>query len=151
MNPVSSPHVVIIVVNWNNHSDTLACLESIDELNYGSYEVVLIDNGSNLDDVVALRQGCGDVRLIENQVNSGYVGGNNLGLSLASEMGAEFALLLNNDAVVSPDLLTQLIRVASVDETVAVAGPTVCYYSQPELIWSAGGAIDWKRGRTSMI
>lgn len=151
MTAASPPHVVIIVVNWNNHSDTLACLKSISELDYDSVETILIDNGSSAEDVAALRRGRGDVRLIELPINSGYVGGNNLGLSLAKDLGAEYALLLNNDAVVAPSLLSQLIREASGDKTVAVVGPTVYYFAQPELIWSAGGSIDWKRGRTSML
>lgn len=145
------PLVVIIVVNWNNHSDTLECLDSLRNLDYEPYEVVLIDNGSDPDDLEALRQGCGQVRLVEHPVNEGYVGGNNAGLLEAETLGAKFALLLNNDTVVAPDFLTHLVRSANADDSIAVAGPTIYYYSDRDLIWSAGGAIDWHRGQASMI
>lgn len=38
--------VAIIVLNWNNPTDTIACLESIEKQSYTDYTVFLIDNGS---------------------------------------------------------------------------------------------------------
>lgn len=38
--------VAIIVLNWNNPTDTIACLESIKKQSYTDYTVFLIDNGS---------------------------------------------------------------------------------------------------------
>lgn len=39
--------VFIIVLNWNGWKDTIECLESIRQLRYNNYRIVLIDNGSN--------------------------------------------------------------------------------------------------------
>jgi hypothetical protein len=38
--------VAILVLNWNNWSDTLECLESLFRLDYPEYQVVVCDNGS---------------------------------------------------------------------------------------------------------
>lgn len=40
------PIVYILILNWNGWQDTILCLESILNLNYLSYRIVVIDNGS---------------------------------------------------------------------------------------------------------
>jgi GT2 family glycosyltransferase len=40
------PNISIIIVNWNNAKDTIKCLESVYQLNYPNYNVILIDNNS---------------------------------------------------------------------------------------------------------
>jgi GT2 family glycosyltransferase len=42
-----TPKVSIIILNWNGWPDTLECLESIYQINYPNYDVILIDNGSD--------------------------------------------------------------------------------------------------------
>lgn len=40
------PKVVIIILNWNGWEDTVECLESLYQIDYPDYEVILVDNGS---------------------------------------------------------------------------------------------------------
>jgi GT2 family glycosyltransferase len=89
--------------------------------------------------------------LIETGENLGYVGGNNRGLEYARQTGADYGLLLNNDTEVSPNFLNLLVEAAEQDPTVGIVGPTIYYFDEPEVIWSAGGAIDWQQGDTAMI
>ena len=46
MEPNSPPKVAIILVNWNGYALTQACLESLKELQYPNFRVVIVDNGS---------------------------------------------------------------------------------------------------------
>jgi len=171
-----NPRVILIILNWNGRSDTLECLESLLGLSSLSpaagierehpsppraggteggpeppYAVTVVDNGSTDGSVAAIQARFPHVRLIENDRNLGFVGGNNVGLRHALEEGADYALLLNNDTVVDPSLVRLLVEVADSNPDVGVAGPTICYYDRPDCIWSAGGAIDWRQGRTRMI
>jgi GT2 family glycosyltransferase len=57
-------------------------------------------------------------------------------------------VLLNNDTVVAPDFIEGLVRVAQSDERVGIAGGKVFCYELPELIWFAGGIINYRTGRT---
>ncbi len=41
----NSPKVLIIILNWNNASDTIKCLKSLQKIDYQNYEVLVIDNG----------------------------------------------------------------------------------------------------------
>ena len=40
------PKVSIIILNWNGWEDTIECLESVYQINYSNYNVVLVDNNS---------------------------------------------------------------------------------------------------------
>lgn len=43
--------VYIVVLNWNGWKDTLSCLDSLIELNYNEYKIVVCDNNSSNDSV----------------------------------------------------------------------------------------------------
>lgn len=45
------PHVAIIILNWNGWEDTLECLESVFQINYTNYCVILVDNHSTDDSI----------------------------------------------------------------------------------------------------
>lgn len=47
MNPEGRwPKVAIIVLNWNGWRDTIECLESLYQIIYPDYEIIVVDNGS---------------------------------------------------------------------------------------------------------
>jgi len=146
-----APGVAIIVVNWNRRADTLACLSSLSRLQYPNYEVIVIDNDSTDDSVTAIQAAHPQVTLIETGENLGFVGGNNVGLEHARTLGADYALLLNNDTEVAPDFLQRLVEAAEADPQVGIVGPLIYYFDRPDVVWSAGGAIDWAGGSTRML
>jgi len=43
---MTSPKVSIVVLNWNAWQDSIECLESLYQINYPNYEIILVDNGS---------------------------------------------------------------------------------------------------------
>ncbi|MCC7559623.1 MAG: glycosyltransferase family 2 protein [Methanobacterium sp.] len=43
---MSFPRVAIIILNWNGWKDTLECLESVYQIKYPEYDVIVIDNNS---------------------------------------------------------------------------------------------------------
>ena len=83
------PSVAIIILNWNNASDTIECLRSVAELTYDNFITVVVDNGSSDNSVIEIRQAYPEVMLIEANRNLGFVGGNNVGLELAKANKAD--------------------------------------------------------------
>lgn len=148
---MSLPHVTIVVLNWNGLHDTLECLESLEEIDYSRRQTVVVDNGSKDDSVPTIRVQFPTVTVIENDVNLGFAGGNNVGMRYALEQETDHVLLLNNDTRVAPDFLCHLIAATGVDESIGMAGPLIYYADRPDIVWSAGAAIDWQRGNTRMI
>jgi GT2 family glycosyltransferase len=145
------PAVSIIVLNYNGREDTLACIRSLEHLMYPNAEVIVVDNASSDGSAEAIRSAHPKVTLIETGANLGFTGGNNVGIRYALDHGADYVMLLNNDTVVAPDLIDQMVKIMEADKTIGVTGPTIYYFSAPDTIWSAGGTIDWRRGVTSMI
>jgi GT2 family glycosyltransferase len=145
------PAVSIIVLNYNGRQDTMACLRSLEHLTYSRASTILVDNASADGTVDAVRQAYPNVEVIETGANLGFTGGNNVAIKHALDNGADYILLLNNDTIVAPDFLNVMVEVMEQDPTIGVTGPMIYYHSNPEMIWTAGGTIDWKHGTTSMI
>ncbi len=146
---MSSPRVSIVVVNWNNFADTAECLESLGKTTYPNYDVVVVDNASNGDDARLLRERFADcIRLIENDRNCGFAEGSNIGMRDALDRGADYVALLNNDTVVAPDFLDDLVAMAQSDGRVGIMGGKVYCYETPDMIWFAGGVINYWTGST---
>jgi len=87
--------------------------------------------------------------LIRNKDNYGFAGGSNVGIKFAlSVLNPDYVLLLNNDTVVDPKFLNELVKVAQSDERSGIAGPKVYYYDyngRSDVIDFAGAdLILWK-------
>lgn len=52
------PKVAIIILNWNGWKDTIECLESLFQITYPNYYVVVVDNGSKDESIKKIREYC---------------------------------------------------------------------------------------------
>jgi GT2 family glycosyltransferase len=52
------PKVSIIILNWNGWRDTIECLESLFQIDYPNYDVILIDNNSEDDSLRMIKKYC---------------------------------------------------------------------------------------------
>jgi GT2 family glycosyltransferase len=148
---VSLPRIAIILVNWNNYDDSVQCLESIKKCTYQNREITVVDNGSDGNDAQLLAEKFGDeIRIIENERNLGFAKGCNVGIRDALARDADYVVLLNNDTIVAPDFLDGLVGVLQGDGEVGIAGGKILCHEYPDLIWSAGGTINYRTGSTPM-
>jgi GT2 family glycosyltransferase len=145
-----TPRVLIIVLTYNGVELTLQCLESLGRVTYPAFDVLVADNLSVDQTPQRVRAQFPDVRVVENGANLGFAAGNNVGLQIGLTEGYDYLLLLNNDTEVAPDFLTQLVEVAESNQQIGVVGPLIYYHERPDLIWSAGGFVDWRNGVTPM-
>src|SRR5919201_6877493 len=99
------PTVSVVVVHWANIADTVECLASLSAVDYPRLSVVLVNNGSRDFDEEPVRQAFKPLVIIESPTNLGFAGGSNLGIMKALDDGHELVFLLNNDAVVRPDVI----------------------------------------------
>ena len=134
-----------IVLNWNGLDDTLECLESLCRSDYPNLEVIVVDNGSEDGSSPAIREHFPDVYMIENGRNLGFVRGNNIGLAAALERGADLLLILNNDTMLEPDCVTELVKAIERDETIGIVGPLMQRTLRPDLV-DMGGDFDFWTG-----
>jgi hypothetical protein len=119
----------------------MECLESLRQITYKDYDVTVVDNGSEGDEARVLKEGFGEwVHLIENDRNYGFAEGNNIGMRQVLETSnPKYILLLNNDTIVDPAFLSELVTVAESDPKIGIVGPKIYYYDEPTRIHFAGG------------
>ena len=136
----NAPKVFIVILNWNGLEDTLACLESLRHLDYLNYEVIVVDNDSADGSEEVLRQRYPQHIIIQSGANLGFAGGTNVGLRYALEHGADYAWLLNNDTLVEPDALTELVRRMQAKPGAGLCGSTLVYHHDRDKIQAYAGA-----------
>lgn len=183
---VTKPLVTIILLNWNGYDDTLEALESLYQINYPNYNVIVVDNNSSNDSIEQItRYANGEIiveteytkyqhnkplnfthimedefkkvnytstdkekglLLIENYENYGFAKGNNLAVEYTLQYdNPDYVLLLNNDTIVDPDFLENMIQTAVSDEKIGIIGPKFYYYdynNSHEEIWCIGSVVD---------
>lgn len=137
--------IAIILVNWNNYSDTIECVKSLRKISYTNYKIVVVDNGSKNDSVKHLSK-LKDIVLIESNENLGFTGGCNLGIKYIAKEEFSYVLLLNNDTIVKSDFLQHLVNFSEENQNVGIVGPLIYYFSDPKKIWFEGGVIDFIHG-----
>ena len=152
---MEKPSVLISVLNWNKAQTTLKCLSSLLEMERDGMrvDVLVIDNGSEQADYVALRDAISadwmQVRRIER--NLGFTGGQNESLKVALEKQYDFVWMLNNDATVLPDTLVKLVRAIRADDRCGAVSPVISPGDdgRPDNAW--GFTQDWKTRNVAWI
>ena len=92
--------VSIVTLSWNAPDFTIKALESIRQHTAEPYEVIVVDNGSGPETLAALAKiDDPHVKIVYNESNRGFSGGNNDGIAHAS---GEYVIVLNNDVIVTP-------------------------------------------------
>jgi len=151
MDSIFNPSVAIIIVNWNGYSFTKACIKSLDKVNYSSFQIILVDNGSKNLEGEKLKREFPQIDLIQNEENLGFAGGNNVGIRRAVEEGFSFVMLLNNDTEVEADFLKQMISKFQSRPNLGMVQPSIFFLHEKTKIWSAGGKWDSFLGRAITI
>lgn len=106
---------LVVVLNFNGWKETIPCIESILAQDYKKFHVYLIDNGSKDRSLNKLKRFDTHEKITfhKEPVNLGFAGGVNIGIRSAIIEGYEYIALLNNDAVLTKNWLTTLIKTLS--------------------------------------
>ena len=139
---IATPHVCIIVLNWNNAADTLRCIASLERQTYANRSILLVENGSTDDSLQQLRKLGGRVRLVMNGANLGFTGGCNRAMWQAFAEGADYVWLFNNDAEADPEALATLVALCEADGRIGLASPVVREAEDRAKIQFVGGIFD---------
>ena len=149
--------IAIIVLNWKQPKLTIETITSLLKIKHQFfiYEIVLIDNGSPDNSLKIFNKKYKNnklIKILNNKDNLGYVG-NNSGIKYAIENNFDFVVLLNNDVLVDPNFIEELLKESN---NYDILGPKIYFapgfeyhknrYQKKDLgkvIWSLGGQIDW--------
>ena len=105
-----NPFVSIVTLNWNGLDVTCEFLESMRHSTYKNYEIIVVDNGSEIDPTERIKAGnYYNTKVVKSPVNLGSAGGNNFGMRHSSP-DYDFIFQINNDAEITPDLIEKCLE-----------------------------------------
>jgi GT2 family glycosyltransferase len=116
----------VITVNFNGLDDTCALIDTI--LFSDGMEIIVVDNGSTIDEAAILKQRYPHITIIRSEKNLGFAGGNNLGIRAAH---GRYLYFVNNDTVLGEKEVSSncsfqpLIDRLRSDDTIGVVCPKI--------------------------
>jgi GT2 family glycosyltransferase len=116
-----TPNVFAIVVTYNGSSCLKDCINSLQNSTH-PVSVIIIDNGST-DKTLSILKFFSDITVLQNGKNLGFSQANNIGIRYALFKGADFVFLLNQDANISSNTITELIRSAEKNKDFGIIAP----------------------------
>lgn len=100
--------VSIIIVNYKTPQLVIDCIESIRQFTTGlEYEIICVDNGSEMEDIQAIKSKCKDIVFIENKKNLGFGKANNIGVDVAK---GKYLFFLNSDTILENNAILDFFR-----------------------------------------
>ena len=123
----------IITVNYNGLEDTCALIDTIPLDN--TIEVIVVDNGSNVDEASIIQQRYPHVFAIRSKENLGFAGGNNIGIREAT---GKYLFLINNDTIFEHFNVHALIQRLESSSNIAMVCPKIRFAWTPHPIQFAG-------------
>jgi GT2 family glycosyltransferase len=131
--------LAIIIINRDNKSDTVECIDSLLKAGSRVQQIIVVDNGSKDDSVDYLKQKYGgETPILQAKENFGYPYGLNLGIKYSMAQGTQWFLLMNNDTIVAEDFLEKLSDAVRNGPQYSLFGPMILYHSEPHKIWFMG-------------
>ncbi len=111
--------VTVIIVTYNSSSIVCDAISSIiDDPNIS--ECIIVDNASSDDTINVIRKKFATLSIVENDKNLGFGAANNIALEMVK---TDYALLLNPDAVLRNNALSELIPAAEKYLDAAIIAP----------------------------
>lgn len=144
----NKPFVSIIVLTYNSARHLPALLASIAKQSYPQIELIVVDSASSDDTVEQLQQQT--IRpvdqLICNTHNIWFAGGNNQGMKAAH---GEYLYICNDDIVLSPNAIEQLVKRLQQDEHIGMVGGKMLKLidGQPSSIIDSAGMVLKRSGQ----
>ena len=129
--------ISVVVCNWQGAEHLPHCLEAIRAQTLAPDEVIVVDNASTDGSQELVRERFPEARLVELEENRGPCPARNRGLYEAHN---PLVLLVDNDAVLAPDVLEKL---AAARGDAVLAQPRSVYDAQPDRVHYDGGALHY--------
>lgn len=138
---VGNGRVSVVIPNWNGKRFLAGCLDSLAKQTYDKVEVIVVDNGSADGSVELLQENYPYIKLVRFEQNTGFSVAVNAGIRASD---SEFVALLNNDTIVEPDWLKEMVRAMREHAEIGSTGCKMLAYDDKELLDGAGDG--YRRG-----
>ena len=134
---MSFPKVSVIIVNYNGKALLEKCLESLSKVNYENFEIIVVDNNSTDGSIELVTKNYTSIILLKLNSNKGFAEPNNIGAKIAN---GKYLLFLNNDTIVTPNFISEMVQVIENDKKIAICQSLLL--KPDESVDSSGDFID---------
>ncbi len=120
--------VLIVILNYLTYRLTLDLVSDLNNLRYSNYSLLVIDNASPNESGFELANAAKKLgyTFIQNDQNTGYAAGNNIGIRYGIEHGYDYTWILNNDVKIEDwNCLSELVFVAESKPDIGCIGPKI--------------------------
>lgn len=138
-----------VVLNWNGGERNLDCVRSLLAQGLAPERIVFVDNASTDGSCERVRAAFPDLVVLTNPENRGYGHGTNRGIEHALQHGAGRVFLVNNDVTLRTGVLPGLE--AALADGNGIVGPRVLFLHPPDLVWCAGGLLNFRTNLSSLV
>jgi GT2 family glycosyltransferase len=132
--------ISVVVCNFDGERYLDTCLAAVASLEAVVDEVIVVDNASRDASRAILAQRHPTVRVIPLETNDGPCPARNAGMRAAKN---RWVLALDNDAVCTPAMLTQLCAAVAANSNVAIAQPRSVFATEPGRVHYDGGTLHY--------
>lgn len=140
--------VSVIILNYNGSQYLDRLFSSLNNQSLPEFEIVFVDNASSDNSVnlakqlsTKLHKGL-SIKIIENEQNLGFCGGNNIGASAVMN-SAKYLVFLNNDTYLDTNWLRELVTAAESDKKIGVVGSRIADHRKNSSICTVAFACDF--------
>jgi GT2 family glycosyltransferase len=129
--------ISIIIPHFNGKIILKSCLKSLLKNSFKEYEIIVVDNGSTDGSQELIRKEFSTVILVENDMNKGYAGGCNEGISHTK---GKYIIFLNNDVEVAENFLEEMYKAINSDDKIGFVQPKMLSMQKKTCFDYSGGA-----------
>ena len=135
---MSFEKVTIAVITYNGEHLLQECLSAIKSQDYPEYEIMVIDNNSTDHSVDLVREKFPEVKILQMKENRGPNPARNVAI-LKSD--TSYTLLVDDDAVLTPQCLRILMKTMKEYSNVAICNPRIVLYDDRTRIQYDGSRL----------
>ena len=137
MNKINKPIVSIIIPHYNNYQILESCINSLFEIRYNDFEIILVDDCSSDNSIEKIKKKYDNLIIQKTPKNLGFTGACNLGAKIAKGL---YLLFLNNDTIHDKHFLEPLIKKIESNDSIASVQPKIKNINNISYFDYAGGS-----------
>lgn len=118
----STPAVTVIIPHLKNRQMLDSCLDALGKTTFRDFSILIVDNGGDASGLSGSDNARPGISVLRLPANAGYAGGCNAGLR---QTATPYVVFLNDDTIVDPDWLGNLVAAAEADSSIGALQPKI--------------------------
>ena len=136
----SGPSVLAVLVATDGEAWLPDVLEALEQQTYPHLDVIAVDNGSQDASREALLTRLSEDRVLVAERDLGFAGA--VSMALDADPGGDLVLFVHDDLALRPDAVEHLVAALTADPRLAVVGPKLVDWHDPERLQQVGWTVD---------